>query len=135
MTTGKDIRYGTAAVVSSDGMRFDATERLKAISVAADQAYKSFNGGDIGVKAFDAQMTRLENDRAAVEQERRNAKAVAKWAGSADSGAAGYSRPPGLAVVGRTIVRTKDSLGFNDTAESQLPAQLASPGLYAELLA
>jgi HK97 family phage major capsid protein len=140
--TDKTVHYATAAVAASDGVRFDTQARLRAIAESAD-----INSGAIGLPEFDKQMNRLENDRAAVEQEKRNAKAVAKWAGSADS-APSYSRPPGLKTMGGTpqpvaddvqcramfdkamsgescVIRTKDTLPFNDTAESQLPAQLA----------
>lgn len=83
--TQKDIRYATGAIASSDGTRFDTTARLKAIAEAGDVVYKNFNSGAINLPEFDKQMTRLENDRAAVEQEKRNSKAAQKWAGSADS--------------------------------------------------
>jgi HK97 family phage major capsid protein len=58
---------------------------LDALTQAADIVYKNFNSGAINLPEFDRQMNRLENDRAAVEQEKRNTKAVAKYAGSADS--------------------------------------------------
>jgi hypothetical protein len=83
--TQKDIHYTGGVVAESDGVRFDTQARLKAIGEAADGVYKAFNSGQIDVKAFDAQMNRLENDRAAVAQAKRNTKAAQKWAGSADS--------------------------------------------------
>lgn len=148
----KDVRYATGAIASSDGVRFDTQARLDSIKQAGDLVYKSFNSGEINAKAFDASMSRLENDAEAVRLEQRNAKAAQKWAGSADSAehSGASSRPLNLrdkrgapsvmlsdaqckgmweAAQSRTptSVRVKDSWtsqGFN-TAESLLPAELA----------
>jgi len=81
----KDIRYATGVVASSDGTRFNTAERLKAITEAGNGVYKAFNNGEINAKAFDASMSRLENEAESVRQEQRNAKTAAKWSGSADS--------------------------------------------------
>jgi hypothetical protein len=50
----KDIHYSTGAIASSDGVRFDATARLKAIGDAADLVYKNFNSGAIGLPSLTA---------------------------------------------------------------------------------
>jgi HK97 family phage major capsid protein len=144
----KEVRYAGGVVAASDGMRYDVQARLKALGDAADGFYRAYNSGQIDIKAFDAQMNRVENDRAAVAQEQKNAAAARKWAGSADSAdhnfGGGARRAPELKAFGRSPSVVPDDArcrqlynkamtgesvimkDFNDTVEAVIPPQLAS---------
>jgi HK97 family phage major capsid protein len=142
--TDKTVHYSGGVVAASDGVRYDTAARLKAISEAGDGVYKAFNSGEIDIKGFDASMVRLENDAESVRQEQRNAKAVRKWAGSADSSIANLPRNPQVKAFGRSpnvvpddaqcsLMYQKAMSGesvimkdFNDSVSAQIPPQLAS---------